>query len=239
MFKPSTLKERQIFYNSEFNVKKVIYWFKIKPQLFALDLGSETKIIKIKKELNTLLIFKTNFKTFKKILLKYLPEDIYYDRNIYKNPEKNLKNLNFKNCLDSKDCLGQELAFDLDSDNIKCNCKDKLCPKCLEEIKNQTLKLYKELKKDFKKLEIVYSGRGYHIHVYDKKAYKLTIKERIKLNKKLKSYPIDPWVSSGTIRLMRLPFSLNAQVSRIVLPLKIKEIKNFNPLKDKRVIPNF
>ena len=75
--------------------------------------------------------------------------------------------------------------------------------------------------------------------MFDKKAYKLSIKERGILNNRFKRYYIDPWVSHGRIRLIRLPYSLNSLVSRIVIPLKIKEIKRFNPVSNKKIIPKF
>ncbi|MEJ2241047.1 MAG: hypothetical protein P8Y18_02750 [Candidatus Bathyarchaeota archaeon] len=50
---------------------------------------------------------------------------------------------------------------------------------------------------------------------------------------------IDKWVTSGSMRLIRLPYSLHGMVSRIVTPLKISELEDFDPLKDKRTIPKF
>lgn len=230
MFIPSTLKQRSSFYKNEFKIKRVKDYFKIKPQFLALDLGTETRIIKNKKDLNKLKIIKADFKTLKQELISYQPEDVYYDRNIYKDPDKCLKEMCFKKCPECKNWLGQELAFDLDANNIKCKCKTKerICEICLNKAKILTIKFYKDLKKDFKNVHIIYSGRGFHLIIRDKKAYKFSIKQRDSLNKKFKKYPIDPWVSQGKIRLMRLPYSLNALVSRITTPIKIKELNNFN-----------
>jgi hypothetical protein len=36
-----------------------------------------------------------------------------------------------------------------------------------------------------------------------------------------------------------LPFSLNALVSRIVLPVEKKELEQFDPITDKRCVPKF
>ena len=237
MFKPSTLKQRESFYKNEFKIKKVKNYFKIKPQFLAVDLGTETGIIKNKNDLNKLKIIKADFKTLKQRLISYQPEDVYYDRNIYKNPNKCLKEMCFKKCPECKNWLGQELAFDLDANNIKCKCKKtKVCEICLNKAKTLTIKFYKDLKKDFKNIHIVYSGRGFHLIVRDKKTYQFSIKQRDFLNKKFKQYPIDPWVSKGGIRLMRLPYSLNALVSRITTPIKIGELKNFN---SKKFVPKF
>lgn len=241
MFKVSSLKEREEFYKKEFNLNKVKSWLKMLPyypQFFVIDLGSETKIIKDKSKIKKLIFFKPNLnlKGLKKKLIKYLPEDVYYDRNIYKNPYKCLKNFNFQNAFNSKNLIGQQLAFDVDPENIICpSCGKKKFPKfcktCIKLSLEYGLKLYRELKKEFKNVKLVYSGRGCHVHILDKKAYKLSLKERNKLNKKFLKYKIDPWVSYGKIRLIRLPYSLNALNSRIVTPIKIKEIGNFNSKK--------
>ena len=248
MFKQSLLKDRKEFYENEFNIKKVASWLKLlpyKPQLYVIDPGSETKIIKNKSKLKKLIFFKPylTLKELREKLIKYLPEDVYYDRNIYKNPYKCLKNFNFKNAPSSHNFLGQELAFDIDPENIICpDCGKKTFPKycktCIKLSLEYGLKLYKELKNYFKNIKLVYSGRGCHVHILDKKAYKLNINERNNLNKKFLEYKIDPWVSHGRIRLIRLPYSLNALNSRIVTPLKIKEIANFN-VDNKNYLPKF
>jgi DNA primase catalytic subunit len=238
----TSLKNRKEFYKKGFDIKKVSSWLKklpYKPQFFFVDLGTETKIIKDKNKLNKLIFFKPNIslKELKKKLIKYLPEDVYYDRNFYKNPytikKRHLSNKN--------PC--QELVFDVDPENLKCdNCNKKKFPKfcktCSKLAIQNGFRIYKELKKQFKKVKLVFSGRGCHVHVLDKKAYKLQLKERKILNKKFKNLGIDPWVSYGKIKLIRLPYSLNSLSSRIVTPLKIEEINNFDPDK-KRFLPNF
>ncbi len=248
MFKQSSLKERKEFYENEFDLKKVSSFLKqlpYKPQFFVIDSGTETKIIKNKSKIGKLIHFHPNIslKELRKKLIKYLPEDVYYDRNIYKNPEKSYKNFDYRNAFSSKNFLGQELVFDIDPENIKCpDCGKKKFPKfcktCIKLSLEYGLKLYNELKKDFKTIKIVYSGRGCHVHVLDKKAYLLSMKERSKLNKKFLKYKIDPWVSKGKIRLIRLPYSLNALNSRIVTLIKIKEIKSFDA-NSKSFLPKF
>ena len=89
-------------------------------------------------------------------------------------------------------------------------------------------------------MRIVYSGRGFHIHVLDKETHKMKYAERKRLANQIKEdYPIDEWVSSGNMRLIRLPYSLHGMVSRICLPLKPKEAENFDPVKNKKAIPKF
>ena len=244
----SSLKERKEFYEKEFNIKKVESWLKklpYKPQFFVIDPGTETKIIKDKSKIKKLIFFKPylTLKELKKKLIKYMPEDVYYDRNIYKNPYKCLKNFNFQNAPLSNNYVGQELVFDVDPENIICpSCGKKKFPKfckiCTKLSIENGFKIYNELKKQFKNVKLVFSGGGCHVHVLDKKAYKLSLRERSKLNKQFKKYAIDPWVSYGKVRLIRMPYSLNSLSSRIVTPLKIKEIKNFS-LNKKKFLPRF
>ncbi len=244
MFRPSTLKERQSYYRNEFCMEKAMAWFKKNrlplPQLYAVDMGTETKIIKNKAKLGKMISLRPH--NLKQKLVNYLPEDVYYDRNRYNDVEDVLKKLNFKKIFDDENFKGQQLAFDIDPENIKCSCKPKFphfCSKCMLKAVKNALKAAELLDAHFKKIGLVYSGRGMHVHVFDKSAFKLSIKEREGLNKMLKGYGIDPWVSRGKIRLIRLPYSLNSLVSRIVLPLKREEIEGFNPVTSKETRPGF
>ncbi len=234
-FRPATLEERKEFYEKEFKPWKLRFFFQKKPQLLAIDAGTDTKIANNKNDIGN--IFYLKYNELKEMIEEYIPEDIYYDRNIYADVENRLKHLNEKN-----KWLGQELCFDIDPENVKCTCKSKypwFCENCLKTTIKLGIQLAEKLKEDFKKIQLVYTGRGCHVHVFDNKAYTLTIKERKELNKKLKRYRIDPWVSEGNIQLIRLPYSLNALASRIVMPLSIKEASTFDPVNDKKVIPKY
>ena len=262
VFRFSTLAERQEFYEREFSIKKVKAWFKKNkmpfPQLCAIDAGGDTGIILDKKLKGKMLYFK--FSELNNKIKKYIPEDVYYDRNYYKRPDKILKTLNFNQHAFDKH-ISQELVFDIDVDNVKnsrtkvqdgfeflntsrigryednsLSINRKVSTKNLKKAYSIVLELKKELRKDtkFKNLKVVYSGRGFHIHVLDKRAYYLTIPERELLNKKFSYYPIDPWVSRGFIRLIRIPYTLNSLVSRVVTP--IDERKGFQP---KETLPKF
>ena len=227
-FRKSTLNERKEFYEKEFSIAKVKAWFKKNnlplPQLCAVDAGSESGIILDKKNKDKMLYFK--FSELKGKIKKYLPEDIYYDRNRYKSPDKILKTLDFNNL---KNRVSEELVFDIDIDNLKP--KSKINESNLKKLYKIAVRMRKELlNMGFKKIGIVYSGRGFHIHVFDKKASLLSVKQREKLNKQLKNYPIDPWVSRGYIRLIRMPYSLHGLVSRVVSPTNRKfEVKKTIP----------
>ena len=165
IFRESTLNERKEFYEKEFKLKPMISWFKKNnlrfPQICAIDAGTETKIAKKREWENSLFYF--HFRDLNKKIKKYIPEDIYYDRNIYKNPNLRFKNLGHYNFLLDKNVLAQELVFDIDADNISCHHEksQQICDLCLQKAYNSTIKLNSTLHKkfNFKKTAIVYSGR--------------------------------------------------------------------------------
>ena len=231
-FNKSSLQQREYFYKNKFDIGKLKKFLKIKPQFFVIDPGTETKIIKNKKDINKMLILKPDisYKELKGKLIDHLPEDVYYDRNVYKNPKKCLGDFDFREAFSSDNFFGQELAFDIDPENIiHSNSLWAFNKKLIIKASEITLNFYEELKYYFKDIKIVYSGRGFHLHVFDGKAYSLSMEERGELNKKFMKYKIDPWVSYGKIRLIRLPYSLNSLCSRICTPISLNHLKNFDP----------
>jgi DNA primase catalytic subunit len=240
----TTLDERNEFYIKEFNVEALQRWLKFRSgkTKFAVIIGSHTDIYPpiYRKDKNTTIIIDeyADLQDLQNQILRFLPEAVYYDRNVY-NQEGEV--------------VGQELAFDVDPENLTCpihgTLADKLarhqglsfCSLELEMAKQQTGGLYEFLKKHFSKLRIVYSGRGFHIHVLDAEAFSLSKDSRATLaaRVKAKGFEIDAWVTEGEMRFIRLPYSLNGLVSRIVLPLEQEELAKFNPVTDLRCIPNF
>ncbi|HLE75587.1 MAG TPA: DNA primase small subunit domain-containing protein [Candidatus Bathyarchaeia archaeon] len=240
----STLEERKQFYTAEFNIGKVADWFgeRINRVKFAVIIGRHTKIYpeKYKEDADTTIIIDEyqGLGEVRDQIIEFLPESAYYDRNVY--DEKDHK-------------TGQELAFDLDPENITCpihgSLADKMkrhqglsfCTLELNMVREQAISLYEYLEKEFSNLRIVYSGRGFHIHVFDQKAYALSDKKRRELARtiKEKGFGIDAWVTAGEMRLIRLPHSLHGLVSRIVVPLEKSELERFNPVSDERCIPKF
>jgi len=238
----ATLEERKEFYSSEFNIERAMSWLQhpSKP-CFAVIIGRHTKIypLKYKDDAEDTIIIDvySGPHEISEQILEFLPESVYYDRDVY---------------LDDK-VVGQELAFDLDPENVKCPIHGELAEKMkkhqglsfctleLNMVKEETLRLYEHLKKGFSKLKIVYSGRGFHIHVFDLDAYDLSVEARrkIALDVKNRGFPIDEWVTTGEMRLIRLPFSLNGLVSRIATPLEEGELESFYPFSDARCIPKF
>lgn len=240
----STLEERLSFYKKEFAVEKVAEWFKERTDKvrFAVIIGRHSRIYPKKYAANastTIIIDEySDMENVKNQITEFLPEAVYYDRNIYDEKENT---------------IGQELAFDLDPENITCpihgSLEEKMrknqglsfCELELQMVKNETIRLYDYLTEKFSRLKIVYSGRGFHIYVFDKSAYALEHEERKLLAKniKKKGFPIDEWVTAGEMRLIRLPYSLNGLVSRIVIPVERTEMESFNPVDDPRCTPIF
>lgn len=242
----STLKERKEFYNKEFDLVKTEKWFKdwnkIGQVNFAVIIGRHTHIFprKYKEDASTTIIIDeyTSFRDIRGQILEFLPESVYYDRNVYDAKQK---------------VIGQELAFDLDPENLTCpihgTLADKMkrrqglafCELELSMVKDEAIGLHEELEKRFAETRVVYSGRGFHIHAFDKEPFTWSYKKRQNLAKELKKkgFLIDEWVTTGGMRLIRLPYSLHGMVSRIVLPIKATELKRFNPINDSRCLPKF
>ena len=242
----ASLAERQLFYSQELDLQCVKKWLRPLETLghvvFAVIMGRHTRIFRREyadDAATTILI--ENYKNLKDVqaqILEFLPEAVYYDRNLYGEKGK---------------VVGQELAFDLDPENLTCPIhgalEDKMkrqqglgfCKIELKMVEEETAKLYERLQKMFSELKIVYSGRGFHIHVFDKEVFSWKNERRRALAKKLtrEGFLIDEWVTSGGMRLIRLPHSLHGMVSRIVLPIHIDELPEFNPVTDKRCFPEF
>ena len=240
----ATLEERQQFYSKEFDTQKVTEWFgnRLAHTKFAVIMGRHTKIVlpQYQEDAETTIIIDdySDMSDLQAQIVDFLPEAVYYDRNLY--DEKGEK-------------LGQELAFDLDPENVTCpihgTLADKMerkqglgfCELELDIVRKEAIGLYEYLQRQFSDLAVIYSGRGFHVHVLDKDAYSLTPEQRLELAREVKQqgFHIDEWVTSGEYRLIRLPYSLNGLVSRIVLPLKKSELESFNPIIDSRCLPKF
>lgn len=183
-------------------------------------------------------------------LVKYLPEGVYYDRNVYSSlAAARNANLDYAHAWRSRLFLGQELAFDLDPENLDCPIHGDIVAKMrrhqglsfcdweFEEVRRQAAVLHDELSRRWTDLRIVYSGRGFHVHVFDDEAFRLPRKERGRIAARYaRRYAIDEWVTSGEMRLIRLPYSLHGMVSRIVVPVPRRDLEKFR-YNDPRAVP--
>jgi len=238
----STLDERGQFYRREFDLEAVSGWFggDVKGIVFAVIIGRHTGIVpeEYADDAKTTILI-DEYDDLEDVLahiLEFRPEGVYYDRNVY--AQGGLTR-------------GQELAFDLDPENLLTEAELKAQMShhqglsfslgMLNEVKMETLKLYTKLEELFSDMRVVYSGRGYHIHVMDREVYSWDRRRRGRLARRLKreGAPIDTWVTTGGSRLIRLPHSLHGMVSGIVTPLNIDELEGFDPLTDARCLPTF
>jgi DNA primase catalytic subunit len=240
----STLEEREEFYLAEFDLGKVEDWFqdRMKNVVFAVIIGRHTKIYppEYKDDASTTILLDEyeDLNNVKKQIVEFRPEAVYYDRNVYDEKGK---------------VTGQELAFDVDPENLTCpvhgTLEDKMrrhqglsfCEIESKMVKEETTRLYEMLMDIFSQMRIVYSGRGFHVHIFDEDVFNWTFEKRKEFAEetKKKGFLIDEWVTSGGMRLIRLPYSLHGMVSRIVIPLDFGELERFDPVKDERCIPRF
>jgi DNA primase catalytic subunit len=260
---PPSIPQRKRYYSEEFDVGKVKQWLDRLPQplrnpIFSVDVGTESGIAR--RELlsyrgTILLISLTEIAELKSRLEEYTPEDVYYDRNIYEDKEKCIecKKRGEKDCSKCTNIIGQHIMFDVDPENIDCpNCgnlgermKRKsmygFCYICFKEAATSTVRLHDSLlQKGYKKLEVIYSGRGFHVYVEDHDSYTWDFQQRDQLAKWAKEdakMPIDTWVTRGGSRFARLPYSLHGLVGKVVTPVTIGEVSTLNPSRDKRLTP--
>ncbi len=255
--RPASVRERTEFYRKEFNLRAVTRWFKgwNHPIVFAAVIGRHTRIYPPKFRgdwKKTILIDEyDNLSELRRYLTGFSPESAYYDRNVYASWEQARRVTNDLTGLGRE--FGQQLAIDIDPENFDCPIHGGLegkmrrhqglafCRLELQLAKQQTIELVETLSEQFTKIRVVYSGRGFHLHIFDEDTFFWPRKKRLTLARGLtgQGYTIDEWVLAGGMRLIRLPYSLNGLVSRIALPLGFRELERFDPIEDPRCIPQF
>jgi DNA primase catalytic subunit len=183
--------------------------------------------------------------------MEFRPESVYYDRNVYGSWQEARRGPG--NIEELGKSFGQQLAFDIDPENFDCpihgSLEEKLskrqglsfCRLELQLAQEQAIELMDELSGSFGELRLVYSGRGFHIHVLDEDTFFWTQRQRLTLIRSLvrRGYLMDEWVARGGMRLIRLPHSLNGLVSRLVAPLDRIVVRSLDPLTDPRFLPAF
>ena len=256
--RPASLQERGRFYRRRMDYDAAAAWMS-RPaggRIFALILGRHSGIYprRFRHLKNVPLIIDDveKVRDLRPYLLRYLPEGVYYDRNVYAPLDETRKaRIEYARAWRSRVFRGQELAFDLDPENVDCPIHGDIATKMarhqglsfcdweFEEIRRQAAELFDELARRWSRLRIVFSGRGFHIHVFDADAFRLSRKNRDKIAASVaRRYAIDEWVTSGEMRLIRLPFSLHGMVSRIVIPVPRGRLESF-AYDDLRAVPRF
>ncbi len=241
----ATLEKRKRFY-TKFNLNRACDWVG-RPLVYAVVIGRHTDVYPERyrddKDIPLIIDSYRSLADVKRHILDFLPEGVYYDRNYY-------KDLSLCHTHDLRDSWswenfdGQQLAFDIDPENVTCPIHGTLqermnkglglsfCETAFDIARNNTLTLYEILAKNYSDVRIVFSGRGFHLHVFDDDARHLTQEERQSIAEKYKDYGIDTWVTAGEMRLLRLPYSLNGISTRIVTPLKPAKLLSFDPQVD-------
>ena len=255
--RPATLSERFHFYSREFRKGSVSRWFRgwTRPIVFAVIIGRHTKIFptKYRKDRDRTILIDDydTLNDLKVYCAEYKPESVYYDRNVYKNWEDARRGP--KDIARLGRSFGQQLAFDIDPENFECpihgRLEDKMnrhqglsfCRLELQLAQEQAILLSDELSKQFVDIRLVYSGRGLHVHVLDEDSLFWSRKKRLALVRSLtrKGYSMDEWVAGGNMRLIRLPYSLNGLVSRVVTPLGRNGLAGTDLAGDLRFVPGF
>ena len=223
--------------------------------MFAVVIGRHTKIFPAEyREVRnrTILIDEYDkLQVLRRHCMEFRPESVYYDRNVYENWED--ARGGSKELGELGESFGQQLAFDIDPENFDCpihgSLEDKLskrqglsfCRLELQLAQEQALMLVDELSRSFGELRLVFSGRGFHVHVLDEETFFWTRKRRLKLVRSLvrRGFLMDEWVATGGMRLIRLPHSLNGLVSRLATPLDSIVAGSFDPATDPVCIPSF
>ena len=253
----ASLSERREFYSREFSLAEMRDWFRgwQSPIVFAVVVGRHTRIAPrkyLRERARTIVIDEyEGLSEVKNYLNDFRPESVYYDRNVYKDWDQARRVGNDTTRLGR--AFGQELVFDVDPENFTCpihgTLEDKMrmhqglsfCRLEFQLARQEAAQLVETLSRRFSQISLVYSGRGFHIHITDEETVFWNRKKRLALVRSLtkKGFVMDEWVPAGGMRLIRLPYSLNGLVSRIAIPLAGNELGVFDPIADERTIPKF
>lgn len=254
--RPATLADRRSFFASRMDYDAGLRWFAGMPgeRVFALIIGRHSGIyprrFRSLKNVPLLVEDVRDPPGLRPYLLKYLPEGVYYDRNAYASVDSfRGSGADYARPWRSRWFLGQELAFDLDPENLDCPIHGDIdakmrrhqglsfCDWEFTEVRRQAANLHDILAKRWSDLFIVYSGRGFHIHVFDEEAFRLSKTQRARIASRFgRRYAIDEWVTSGEMRLIRMPYSLHGMVNRVVIPVPRRGLDTFR-YDDRRADP--
>jgi DNA primase catalytic subunit len=253
----ASLSERREFYSREFSLARIHDWFRgwQSPFVFAVVIGRHTRIAPrkyLRERARTIVIDEyEGLSEVKNYLIDFRPESVYYDRNVYKDWDQARRVGNDTTRLGR--AFGQELVLDVDPENFICpihgTLEDKMrkhqglsfCRLEFQLATQEAVQLVEILSRRFSQISVVYSGRGFHIHITDEETVFWNRKKRVALVRSLtkKGFVMDEWVPGGGMRLIRLPQSLNGLVSRVAVPLPKNEFGVFDPITDVRTIPKF
>lgn len=242
--RPATVEEREEFYRTEFPREEVErYMARFDRFVPVVDVGSESTRYRPRfREAKGKLVRIEEFDgvdDLKDRIVEYAPEDLYYvtlierEDRIETNPE-------------------QELVIDLDPEHLECRRCDRarqrldkpasdyvFCRDCFRDLARETRQLHAVLDRNFDDLRLVFSGRGFHVHVGDDAAYKLDREDRRQLSNKLTGqFPVDR-ITTADQQLMRLPGSLHGLVSRVVTEVEPADLSRPDRILESTGLPGF
>ena len=255
--RPASIDERERFYRREFDLAKLEKWllWNSSPIVFAVVIGRHTGMFprEYRREWKkTILVDEyRDLDDVKRYLAEFRPESAYYDRNVYRNWDQARKGSSDLRGLGRS--FGQELALDVDPENFDCpihgTLEEKMkrrqglsfCRLEFQLAKQETVELLELLSARFAQVRIVYSGRGFHVHILDPETLLWARRRRSEFVRSLtrRGFVLDEWVPAGGMRLIRLPYSLSGLVSRVVIPLRPRDVEPFDPFTDERCLPRF
>lgn len=160
-FTAATLEERRRYYSEEWSIKEVPDYIitTLKEREFGFDHWGDGP----RDRYNSF----SSPRELEGFLRTRAPYAAYTSVSFYEKPEKR------------DGWLGAELVFDIDAKDLPvkgCDCPaGRVCEICLEEAKEHLILTRDVLKEDFglKNLRYVYSGRGYHLRVFDEEVMSL------------------------------------------------------------------
>src|SRR5260370_28758691 len=177
----ASVSERREFYSREFSLVKIRDWFRgwQSPVVFAVVIGRHTRIAPrkyLRERARTIVIDEyQGLSEVKNYLISFRPESVYYDRNVYKEWDQARSVGNDTTRLGR--AFGQELVFDVDPENFTCpihgTLEDKMrkhqglsfCRLELQLASQEAIQLVEILSRRVTQINLVYSGRGFPIHI--------------------------------------------------------------------------
>src|SRR2546426_654521 len=124
---PASLADRRSFYRRSMDLRAAARWMDSPKaeRVYALILGRHSGIYPRRfrhlKNVPLIVDDARDVRDLRPYLVKYLPEGVYYDRNVYTSLDAARKaRLDYARAWRSRFFVGQELAFDLDPENLDC-----------------------------------------------------------------------------------------------------------------------
>ncbi len=166
MFQPATLEERKMYYSEEWNINDLPDFIKtsIDKREFGFDHNGEGPNDRYNQ-------FKSAEELERFLKINY-PYAAYSSVSFYEEPKKR------------DGWLKAELVFDIDAKDLpvrRCSCEaGKVCDLCLQDAKEFLFLISDALREELnlKNIRYVYSGRGYHIRIFDEDIMKIGSSER-------------------------------------------------------------